>query len=212
MRVVICDDQAIVREGLEFILNLDPEIEVVGVAADGAAAVRLVEQQRPDLVLMDLLMPGMNGIQATEEIRARFPATVVLVLTTYDADEWVFDALRVGAAGYLLKDTPRREVVQAVKGMVAGRAYLDPAVAAKVIELATSRSGVTPGRLPASLTEGERAVLRLLARGRTNSEIATTLRLSEGRARNQVSNILSKLQVADRTQAALVALHYGWGG
>lgn len=209
MRVVICDDQAIVREGLETILNLDPEIEVIGLAADGAAAVRLVEQQRPDLVLMDLVMPGMNGIAATAEIRARFPAVRVLVLTTYDADEWVFDALRVGAAGYLLKDTPGQELVRAVKGTGAGRAYLDPAVAAKVIQQATRGPAPDRSRLPAALTGGEGAVLRLLARGRTNTEIAAALDLSEGRVRNQVSSILTKLQVADRTQAALLAVQYG---
>ncbi|HMA32916.1 MAG TPA: response regulator transcription factor [Chloroflexia bacterium] len=211
MRVVICDDQQIVREGLALLLKLDPEIEIAGLAAEGSAALRLVEQTQPDLVLMDLLMPGMNGVQATREIRARFPATQVLVLTTYDADEWVVDAIRAGAAGYLLKDMPREEIIRAVKGTVAGQTYLDPAVAGKVIQQVARGPAAAPTRLIHGLSEREVATWRLLARGRTNAEIAADLHLSEGTVRNQVSSLLAKLQVADRTQAAVLAWQHGLG-
>jgi DNA-binding NarL/FixJ family response regulator len=210
MRVVICDDQEIVREGLAMLLELDPEISVVGLAADGAAAVRLVGETAPDLVLMDLLMPGVNGIEATRRIRASYPATAVLVLTTYDADEWVFDAIRAGAAGYLLKDMPREEVLRAVKGTMSGKTYLDPAVAGKVLtQVAQARAPVAP--LPAPLSEREVAVLRLVAQGRTNAEIAAHLHLSEGTVRNHVSTIMDKLDVSDRTQAAVLAIQHGLG-
>jgi DNA-binding NarL/FixJ family response regulator len=210
MRVVICDDQEIVREGLAMLLELDPEISVVGLAADGAAAVRLVGETAPDLVLMDLLMPGVNGIEATRRIRASYPATAVLVLTTYDADEWVFDAIRAGAAGYLLKDMPREEVLRAVKGTMSGKTYLDPAVAGKVLTLvAQARPPVPPQ--PPPLTEREVAELRLVAQGRTNAEIAAHLHLSEGTVRNHVSTIMDKLDVSDRTQAAVLAIRHGLG-
>ncbi len=211
MRVVICDDQEIVREGLALLLDLDPEIEVVGLAADGAAAVRLVNEVAPDLVLMDLLMPGVNGIEATRRIRRTHPTTAILVLTTYDADEWVFDAIRAGATGYLLKDMPREEVLRAVKGTVAGRTYLDPLIAGKVLTQAARTTGPVMGTLPAPLSERELAVLRLVAQGCTNSEIAARLHLSEGTVRNHVSTILTKLNVNDRTQAAVLALQHGLG-
>src|SRR5215212_3448145 len=164
MRIVICDDQAIVRQGLAMLLKLDPEIEIVGLAADGAAAVAMVEQTQPHLVLMDLMMPVMNGIQATQTIRTRFPRTAVLVLTTYDADEWVFDALRAGAAGYLLKDAAHEDVMSAVKGTHAGKTYLDPLVAGKVLERATGRRAPAAVQTLRHLNERERAVLRLLGR------------------------------------------------
>ncbi len=211
MRVVICDDQEIVREGLALLLELDPDITVVGVAADGAAAVRLVDELQPDLVLMDLLMPGVNGIEATRRIRLTHPTTAVLVLTTYDADEWVFDAIRAGATGYLLKDMPREEVLRAVKGTVAGRTYLDPLIAGKVLnQVARTVLPVVPP-LPAPLSAREVAVLRQVAQGRTNAEIAGRLHLSEGTVRNHVSTILTKLNVSDRTQAAVLALQHGLG-
>lgn len=209
MKVVICDDQAIVRQGLAMLLRLEPEIEVVGLAADGQEAVALVAQTRPDLVLMDLMMPGMNGIQATAEIRDRFPATAVLVLTTYDADEWVFDALRAGAAGYLLKDAAREVVVAAIKGTGTGKTFLDPLVAGKVVARATGNHATAAAARLRDLNERELAVLRLLGRGRTNSEIAERLHLADGTVRNLVSSLLSKLGVADRTQAALLAVQYG---
>ncbi len=210
--MVICDDQELVRDGLALLLGLDPDIEVVGLAADGAAAVRLVADTVPDLVLMDLMMPGVNGVEATRRIRSAYPATQVLVLTTYDADEWVFDAIRAGATGYLLKDMPREEMLRAVKGTTAGKSYLDPTVAGKIVnQLAQARPTVLPA-LPTPLSEREVVVLRLVAQGRTNIEIAEQLHLSEGTVRNHVSTILDKLNVGDRTQAAVLAIQHGLGG
>jgi DNA-binding NarL/FixJ family response regulator len=211
MKIVICDDQALIRDGLEMLLNLEKDIEVVGLAQDGAEAVALVAQHQPDLVLMDLKMPGLNGIEATRQIRARWPETRVLVLTTYDDDAWVIDAVRAGAAGYLLKDTPREEVIRAVRGTVAGQSFVDPAVAGTLLEQAASRQRQPAAALTDKLTGREVDVLRLLARGLTNGEIAERLHLSEGTVRNHVSAIFGKLEVADRTQAAVLAIQHGLG-
>lgn len=211
MKIIICDDQAVVRDGLELLLGLEKDLQVVGTARDGAEAVELVSQKQPDLVLMDLKMPGMNGIEATRQIRARFPSVKVLVLTTYDDDEWVFDAIRAGASGYLLKDTPREKVVEAIRGTVAGRAFVDPAVASKLLDQVASRQSQPASLLTEKLTERETDVLRLLAKGLTNAEIAAQLYLSEGTVRNHVSAILEKLGVSDRTQAAVIAIQHGLG-
>jgi len=211
MKVIICDDQAIIRDGLEMLLNLEKDIEVVGVAQDGAEGVELTERHRPDLVLMDLKMPGLNGIEATRQIRARYPATSVLVLTTYDDDEWVFDAIRAGAAGYLLKDTPREEVIKAVRGTVAGKSFVDPSVAGKLIGQVAGHQTQPSTLITDKLTTRETDVLRLLARGLTNAEIAERLHLSEGTVRNHVSAVFAKLGVADRTQAAVLAIQHGLG-
>ncbi|MHB1296362.1 MAG: response regulator [Anaerolineae bacterium] len=209
IRVLICDDQWIVCEGLEAILSADPEIQVVGTAEDGAQAVEAVGRLEPDVVLMDLKMPVMNGIQATARIVEQYPQAKVLVLTTYDADEWVLDAIRSGAHGYLLKGTPREALIAAVKGTAAGQAHVDPAVASKL--LAVARQNVAPAHstLADSLSEREREVLRLLAQGLSNEDIAQQLYLSKGTVRNYVSAILEKLGVSDRTQAAVLALRYG---
>ena len=209
IRVLICDDQTIVSEGLRVILSTDPEIEVIGIANDGAEAVAKVTQLKPDVVLMDLKMPVMNGIQATRLIHEQQPDTRVLVLTTYDADEWVFDAIRSGAAGYLLKDTPRDGLLAAVKGTAAGQTHVDPAVAGKLFTHVSQGSQPPPPTLANALTERERDVLRLLARGLSNTDIAEQLFLSEGTIRNYVSSIFDKLRVSDRTQAAVLALRYG---
>jgi DNA-binding NarL/FixJ family response regulator len=212
IRIVLCDDQEIVTEGLHLILSTVPGVKVVGIAHDGAAAVELVAQFQPDLVLMDLKMPIMNGIQATRQIRERFPQTRVLVLTTYDDEEWLFDAVRAGAAGYLLKDTPRESLIGAIKGTAAGATHVDPNVAGKLFQqlaqpLTASRPSTST--LAADLSEREREVLRLLAGGLSNSDIAERLHLSKGTVQNYVSNILVKLDVTDRTQAAVIALRYG---
>ena len=209
IRVLICDDQAIVCEGLQAILSTAPDIEVVGVANDGAQAVEMVAEARPDIVLMDLKMPVMNGVQATRLIRDRYPAVRVLVLTTYDADEWVFDAIRGGAAGYLLKDTPREKLIEAIKDTAAGKTPVDSTVAGKLFAQVTARGAPTDTSIADDLSEREREVLGLLARGLTNAEIAGRLYLSEGTVRNYVSAILAKLEVPDRTQAAVLALRYG---
>ncbi|WP_298817474.1 response regulator [Chloroflexus sp.] len=209
MKVVICDDQAVVREGLELLLRLERDIRVVATASDGAEALAMVAVHQPDLVLMDLKMPGMNGIEATRQIRARHPTVKVLVLTTYDDDEWLFDALRAGAHGYLLKDTRREDIARAIRGTVAGQTFLDPSVAGRVLEQ-VSRPPTQPATLlTKQLTERELDVLRWLARGLSNAEIADRLALSEGTVRNYVSSILGKLGVSDRVQAALIAVQHG---
>lgn len=209
MRIVICDDQAIVRDGLAMLLKLDRELEVVGTAQDGLEAVELVEKEGPDLVLMDLKMPGMNGIEATRRIRAQFPNTKILVLTTYDDDEWIFDAVRAGASGYLLKDTPHAEVVAAVKGTVAGGAYTDPVVTKKLLQTVATQQPLASTTITDELTAREIDVLRALARGLNNAAIAESLHLSEGTVRNHISAILAKLNVTDRTQAAVIAVKHG---
>jgi DNA-binding NarL/FixJ family response regulator len=210
IRVVICDDQAIVRDGLELLLKLEKDIDVVGLAQDGDEAVTLVERTHPDLVLMDLKMPGMNGVEATRRICPRYPGTRVLVLTTFDEDEWVFDAIRAGASGYLLKDTPREKVIEAIRGTLAGKSYVDPGVAGKLLDRFASRAPDQPSTLLTSrLTGRETDVLRLIALGLSNTEIAEQLHLSEGTVRNHISAIFAKLEVSDRTQAAILAIRHG---
>ena len=173
MNVLICDDQALIRDSLGMLLNLERDITVVGSAEDGAEAVELVARHRPDLVLMDLKMPGMNGIEATRRICAGYPGIKVLVLTTYDDDEWVFDAIRAGASGYLLKDTPREEVIKAVRGTVTGKTFLDPAVAGKLLSQVTDRQTQPASLITDKLTGRETDVLRLLAHGHTNADADT---------------------------------------
>ncbi len=211
MKVIVCDDQSIIRDGLKMLLTLERDIEVIGLAQDGAEAVELVARKPPDLVLMDLKMPGMNGIEATRQIRAKYPNVKVLVLTTYDDDEWVFDAIRAGASGYLLKDTPRDQVIQAVRGTLEGKSFVDPAVAGKLLNQVASQQTQPATLITDKLTEREVDVLRLLARGLNNADIAERLHLSEGTVRNHVSAIFAKLDVSDRTQAAVIAIQHGLG-
>ncbi len=209
IRVLICDDQHVVCEGLRAILSTVGTIEIVGVAHDGAEAVHKTAQTHPDLVLMDLNMPKQNGIVATRTIRTQFPDVRVLVLTTYETDEWLFDAVRAGASGYLLKDSTREELVAAIEGTMAGKTYVDPSVAGRLLgQIAKGSTAPTTVDL-GELTDREREVLRLLGRGLANPEIAATLHLSEGTVRNYVSAILQKLGVDDRTQAALIAVRAG---
>lgn len=209
MKILLCDDQAVIRDGLEMLLNLEKDFQVIGAAQDGAEAVELAAQKQPDLILMDLKMPIMNGIEATREIHAKFPNIKILVLTTYDDDEWVFDAVRAGAAGYLLKDTPRQKIVEAIRGTVEGKSFLDPAIAGKLMNQVASKQTQPASILTGKLTERELDVLRLIAKGINNSDIAVQLHLSEGTVRNHVSAILEKLGVSDRTQAAVIAIQHG---
>jgi len=209
MKILLCDDQAVIRDGLEMLLNLEKDFQVIGAAQDGAEAVELAAQKQPDLILMDLKMPIMNGIEATREIHAKFPNIKILVLTTYDDDEWVFDAVRAGAAGYLLKDTPRQKIVEAIRGTVEGKSFLDPAIAGKLMNQVASKQTQPASILTGKLTERELDVLRLIAKGINNSDIAVKLHLSEGTVRNHVSAILEKLGVSDRTQAAVIAIQHG---
>jgi DNA-binding NarL/FixJ family response regulator len=210
IRVLICDDQAIARHGLQMILSTAPDLQIIGQAQDGQEAVDLVAQHQPDLVLMDLKMPKMTGVQATRLIRQRFPAVQVLVLTTYDADEWVFDAVRAGANGYLLKDTPPQQLIAAIRNTVEGKTPVDPSVAGKLFSnFAKQPTPSTTTKLVEALSDREIEVLRLMAEGLTNAEIGAQIHLSEGTIRNYISTILDKLQVKDRTQAVVAAIRYG---
>lgn len=209
MKILICDDQAIVRDGLEMLIKLETDMQVVGAAEDGAAAVEMAGRFKPDVVLMDLKMPIMDGVEATRQIRNKYPEIKVLVLTTFDEDEWLFSAIQAGAAGYLLKDTPRDEVIRAIKGTMAGKTYVDPSVAGKILRQASSPQKKEASLITSKLTQREIEVLRLLARGLSNTDIAERLFLSEGTVRNHVSAILSKLGVTDRTQAAVIAIQHG---
>ena len=209
IKLLICDDQYVVREGLKAIFETDKDLQVVGTAADGAEALELIPRLKPDLVLMDLKMPLMNGVQATRHIRQKYPDVKILVLTTYDADEWVFDAIRSGATGYLLKDTQRETLIAAIKDTMAGKTPVDSAVAGKLFAQVVQGTPGPQSTLIDTLTEREKDILRLLGAGLSNADIAAHLYFSEGTVRNYISSILDKLGVADRTQAAVLALRSG---
>ncbi len=209
IRLLICDDQEVVREGLRAILGSVPGIEVLGVATNGAEAIEAVAELEPDVILMDLNMPIKNGVQATRELAASHPEVKVLVLTTYDATEWVVDAIRAGAAGYMLKDAPREQLVEAIKGTAVGKTHVDPTVAGDLFAVVVAGGGAPSSAVAENLSDRELDVLRLLGKGLSNSEIAEQLFLSEGTVRNYVSAVLAKLQVSDRTQAAVLAVKHG---
>jgi len=201
--VLLADDHSVVRQGLRMFLGLDPELEVVGEARDGAEAVRRTRELQPDVVLMDLLMPGMDGIAATTAIRREMPDTEVIALTSVLEDEKVYGAIRAGAIGYLLKDTEADELCRAIKAAAAGQVQLSPAAAARLMRQ------VRAPEAPDELTPREREVLRLLAEGLANKEIARELSIGEKTVKTHVSSILSKLGVLSRTQAALQAVRMG---
>ncbi len=209
IKILICDDQEIVCEGLQRILESDPDISVVGIANDGQEALELAASNRPDLVLMDLKMPVMNGIQATRKLHDLYPNMQILVLTTYTDDEWLFDAIRNGASGYLLKDRPKKDLIGAIKGTVAGDSYLDPAVARKILANVAQVPPSKNQQVNISLSPRDVGILELLALGLSNADIAQRLYLSEGTIRNYMSSLFTKLSVSDRTQAVVVALRYG---
>ena len=203
IRILIADDHGVVRQGLRMFLTLDPELEVVGEAADGAEAVRVARELRPDVVLMDLLMPQMDGIAATAAVRQEVPETEVLALTSVLEDASVVGAIRAGAIGYLLKDTHADELCRAIKAAAAGQVQLSPQAAARLMREVRAPDS------PEALTERETEVLRLLARGQANKEIARDLQIGEQTVKTHVSNILAKLGVQSRTQAALYAARIG---
>lgn len=209
IRILLCDDQELVCEGLKAILGTSNEVEVVGMANNGLEALEFTQKHEVDVVLMDLKMPIMNGIQATKEIKEKLPDVHILVLTTYDADEWVLDAVRNGADGYLLKDAPRERLLQAIEEVHAGRTPVDSKVAGKLFEQIVRTPQKSPTTIGSNLTEREHEILILLSHGKSNAEIAENLFLSEGTVRNYVSSILEKLDVTDRTQAAVIALRSG---
>ena len=211
-RVLIADDQTIVREGLSTLLSLLPGIEVVGAATDGEEAVQLVARLRPDVVLMDLRMPRMDGAEATRRIRQLAPATQVIVLTTYADDASVFAAVQAGARGYLTKNASAAEIRQAIAAVGRGEALLDPSVQRRLLDALAGPGAIPPApaeELPDGLTPREAEVLRLMAAGRTNQEIAAELVVSEGTVKTHVNRIFAKARVRDRGQAVAYAYRHG---
>lgn len=212
LRILLVDDQALFREGLRTLLSLQREFEVVGEAASGEEAVALVKSLQPQVVLMDLRMPGGGGVEATRRVRAADCRCQVIVLTTFDDDEDVFDALRAGAVGYLLKDVPTEKLMDAIRAAARGESFLQPSIAAKVVAEFSRLSPPRAARraeLIEPLSSREVEVLRQLALGRSNKEIGVVLNLAEGTVKNHMTNILGKLGVLDRTQAALRAREMG---
>jgi NarL family two-component system response regulator LiaR len=203
IRLLIVDDHAVVRQGLQMFLRLDAELEIIGEAANGQQAIKLTGELQPDIVLMDLLMPVMGGVEAITVIRREFPDVEVIALTSVLEDKAVIDAIRAGAIGYLLKDTEADELIRAIKAAAAGQVQLSPQAAARLM-----REVRTPDS-PESLTERETEVLRLLATGLSNKEIAQELVIGEKTVKTHVSNILAKLNIRSRTQAALYAARIG---
>ncbi|HEY7341680.1 MAG TPA: response regulator transcription factor [Ktedonobacterales bacterium] len=227
IRLLICEDQTLMREGLHTVLTLEPGFEVVGEALDGAQAVQLAAHLRPDIVLMDVQMPRQNGVQATAAITARNLPCRVIILTTFDYEDYVFEAIKAGAVGYLLKDTPAAELAETIRRVYAGESFIAPRVATKLLmefgrrgtlrlqdasqEAPGERggNGNGNGNSEGELSQREVEVLRLLAQGESNREIGDRLALAEGTVKNYVSNILMKLHAANRTQAANLARERG---
>jgi DNA-binding NarL/FixJ family response regulator len=211
-RVLVVDDQTVVRDGLVLLLGLLPGLEVVGSAGDGEEAVRLVEENRPDVVLMDLRMPRVDGVEATRRIKAAYPSVQIVVLTTYSDDESVFAALQAGARGYLTKDAGADEIARAIDAVRGGDAQLDPSVQRRLVDaLAT---GGQPSRrrradLPDGLTQREAEVLTLIAAGRSNAEIARELFISEATVKTHINNLFAKAGLRDRAQAVTYAYRKG---
>jgi DNA-binding NarL/FixJ family response regulator len=210
IRVLLADDQELVRSGFRLILELADGIEIAGEAADGREAVRLAKELQPDVVLMDVRMPELDGIEATRRLRQAGIEARVLVLTTFDLDEYVYEAVRAGASGFLLKDAPREQLINAVQTVARGEALLAPAITQRLIERFVARppANETAPAL-ATLSARELEVLRLLARGLSNAEIATTLIVGEATVKTHVTRILRKLDVRDRLQAVVFAYESG---
>ncbi|MEV6825075.1 response regulator transcription factor [Amycolatopsis sp. NPDC051102] len=208
LRVVVADDQAAVREGLVTLLDLLPDIAVVGAAADGDHAVTLVGQHAPDVVLMDLRMPGVDGIAATRRIHDHHPATKIVVLTTYSDDTSILDALRAGALGYLTKDAGRDHIAQAIRTAAAGQAVLDPTVHARLLAATAHAPDTPPSTPPDGLTARETEVLTQLAAGHSNTEIARQLFVSEATVKTHINHIYAKIGAADRAQAVRYAYRH----
>ena len=207
IRLLLVDDQALFREGLHTLLSLHEDLQVVGEAGNGLEALAAADALRPDVVLMDLRMPVLDGVAATRRLLAAHPTTRVIVVTTFDDDELVFDGLRAGAVGYLLKDVSSDKLVEAIRAAARGESFLQPSIAAKVLaefnRLERQATPPPPAPLAEPLSEREREILRLLAAGDSNKEIAAALFIAEGTVKNHVTNILGKLDARDRTQAAL---------
>jgi NarL family two-component system response regulator LiaR len=209
IRILIVDDHAVVREGLRAFLELQDGLEVVGEAADGDAALDQAERLRPDVILMDLLMPNLDGVAAMRALRSRLPAARVVVLTSFLEEDRLLPAIQAGAAGYMLKNAEPSELARAIRAAHAGEAVIDPTVAARLVHAIADGSRL---HAPGVLTRREREVLELIARGRSNKRIAGELGIAEKTVKTHVGHLLAKLGVADRTQAALLAVREGLVG
>lgn len=208
IRILITDDHAIVREGLRTFISTEPGMEVIGEAVDGIEAVQKSCDLKPDVILMDMAMPRMGGLEAIQKIKEQCPEAQILVLTSFSDDETVFPAIKAGALGYLLKNTSPNRLLSAIRDVYQGKPSISPDIANKLMRELQRKSNLPPTKEP--LTEREMDVLKLVAQGMTNQEIAEELVISEGTVRTHVSNILSKLHLANRTQAALYALREGY--
>ena len=212
IKVLIADDHRVVREGLMAILKTKENIEIVGEAQDGQEAIEKVRTLEPDVILMDVSMPRMGGVEATRQIKREFPHIGIIALTMYDEQQYIFDLVRAGATGYLLKDTESAQIVEAIRAIYRGESLIHPSVASKILaefSLLAQKKGKKPSWEEHDLTEREITVLRLVADGKTNKEIANNLDLSEKTVKNHVRNIFHKLQVYDRTQAAILGIRKG---
>jgi DNA-binding NarL/FixJ family response regulator len=211
-RVALVDDQLLVRTGFRLILDLEPDMEVVGEASDGAECLRMVAREHPDVVLMDIRMPVLDGIQTTRRLAESGSSSKVLVLTTFDLDEYVYDAMRAGASGFLLKDAPREQLVAGIRVVARGESLLAPSVTRRVIErfVRLPAPGSGPVGAVAKLSGREQQVVRLLARGFTNAEIARELFVGEATVKTHVARLLAKLGVRDRIQAVILAYESGF--
>jgi DNA-binding NarL/FixJ family response regulator len=212
IRILLVDDQRLMREGLRILLEMEPDLKIVGEAENGEAALKAYSELQPDVVLMDVRMPGMDGVEATWRLRERWPKVRVMILTTFEDDEYVFEGLRAGALGYLLKDVSGHDLAQAVRTVASGGALIEPSVARKVV--AEFARVAPPARKPDAglaepLSEREIEVLQLVSGGLTNRQIAERLSLAEGTVKNYVTTILGKLGARDRTQAAVRARELG---
>lgn len=212
VRILIVDDQRLMREGLRTLLELEPGFQIAGEAEDGLDALEKYAALQPDVVLMDIRMPNLDGVEATRRLRLRWPEARIIILTTFDDDAFVFDGLRAGALGYLLKDVSGEELAEAIRKVASGGALIEPSIARKVLaEFARLAEPARPAdeQLSEPLSEREKEILRLMAQGANNRQIASQLFLAEGTVKNYVSTILDKLSVEDRTQAALRARELG---
>jgi DNA-binding NarL/FixJ family response regulator len=205
IKILVVDDQQLIRQGLSTLLSVESDFLVVGEAVDGTHAFLLVEQLSPDVVLMDLRMPACDGITATRRIKARWSDMKILALTTFDDDELILDAIEAGASGYLLKDTPREQLAQAIRALYQGNMYLGPTIAPKIMSRIQRSSTKSDNKALARLTPRELEILQLIGQGKSNKEIATKLNITEGTVKNHVSKVLTAVGARDRTQAALWA-------
>lgn len=214
IKVLIADDQELIRESLGIVLGANPDMEITGMASDGQAVLSMIKKEKPDVILMDIRMPGMDGVECTRIVKEKYPDIYIIILTTFDDDEYVFGALKYGASGYLLKGISMKELASAIRTVVSGRAMINPEITDKVVKLfnqmAKSNYSIqVDNKMTEDLTKTEWKVIQKIGCGLSNKEISVDLALSEGTVRNYLSSILSKLDLRDRTQLAIWAVQTG---